>query len=136
MSEGGKKLLKDLSKQVRDKLSPGGEPLLNQKGLALIEEMVKELNGPEGMPGLHLLRDGPHKFRLQRPRKNAEITVEWERSIGAAVMTGTELGHVKRTERYVWDEAQTKWRRLDGLGEIYEDLSTALVELLYPEGRG
>jgi len=136
MSEGGKKLLKDLSKQVREKLSPGGEPLLHAKGLALVEEMAKELTGPDGMPGLHVFRDAPHKFRLQRQKKNAEIAVEWERPIGAAVMTSTEMGHVKRTERYVWDEAQARWRRLDGLGEIYEDLSNALVELLYPEGRG
>ncbi len=136
MSEGGKKLLKDLSKQVREKLSPGGEPLLNQKGLALVEELAKELTGPDGMPGLHLFRDGPHKFRLQRERKNAEICVEWQRPIGAAVLTGTAMGSVKSAERYVWDEAQTKWRRLDGLGEIYEDLSKALVDYLYPEGRG
>src|SRR5258708_26398610 len=135
MSESGKKLLKDLGKQVREKLSPSGEPRLNARGLAFVDEMAKELTGPDAMPGLRLYRDTPQKFRLQRDKKNAELSLEWQRDIGAAVLTGVSMGHVKLTERYVFDDAQARWRRMDGLGEIYEDLTNALVEYLYPEGR-
>ena len=37
--------------------------------------------------------------------------------------------------RYIFDEAQTKWRRLDGGGEVWEDLTGTLVEYLYPEAK-
>ncbi len=135
MSEGGKKLLKDLASKVREKTTPTGEPILNARGLALVDELGKELTGEGAMPGLHLFRDTPAKFRLQREKKNAELTIDWQRPIGALVLTGVALGHTKFTHNYVWDETEQRWRRLDSLGEIWEDLSTALVDLLYPEGK-
>jgi hypothetical protein len=134
-ASGGKKLFKDLAAKVRAKNDASGEALVHQRGLAFVEELAKELTGPDGMPGLLLWRDQPHKFRLQRERKNAEISVEWQRNIGALVIACTVMGKEKSLQRYVCDEATKAWRRMDALSEPWEDLSKALVELLYPEAR-
>jgi hypothetical protein len=135
MSEEAKKKLKDLAKQVREKVTVSGAALLHQRGLELVEDMAKELASPDGMPGLRVLRDGAQKLRLQRPNRNAEITLEWHREIGALSITSEKDGEPKRMVRYVYDEPQTKWRRLEGGGEVWEDLTGALVEYLYPEGK-
>lgn len=136
MSDEGKKRLKDLASRVREKLDTSGDTQLNARGLALIEEMAKELGGPDGVPGLRLFREGQNKIKLQRERKNAEIVFEWERAIGAAVMTCVQLGQVKRTERYVFDEAKQSWRRMSGAaGEPFADIGDALADVLFPEGR-
>ena len=135
MSEDGKKRLKDLAKQVREKTTVTGAPLLNQQGLDIVEELAKELTGPDGMPGLKLQRDSPAKFRLSRAQRNAEITVAWERDIGALGLTCEKHGEPKTFVRYVWDAGDHKWRKLDGGGEIYDDVSTALVDYLYPEAK-
>ena len=133
MSEDGKKRLKELAQQARAKVATTGAPVLHQKGLELIEDLAKELSGPDGMPGLKLHRDSPAKFRVQRAQRNAELTVEWEREIGAIGFTAQKHGEPKSFVRYVWDAGESKWRKLDGGGEIYEDVTTALVEYLYPE---
>ena len=135
MSEDGKQRLKDLAKQVREKVAVTGKPVLNQQGLDIVEELAKELMSPDGMPGLKLYRDSPAKFRLARAQRNAEITVEWERDIGALGLTCQKHGEPKTFVRYVWDEGEAKWRKLDGGGEIYDDITTALVEYLYPEAK-
>lgn len=135
MSEDGKKRLKDLAAQVRAKTATTGAPALHQRGLDLVDELAKELTGPDGMPGLKLYRDAPGKFRLQRSPRNAEITVEWQREIGALALTCEKHGEPKTMVRYVWDEAEKKWRKLDGGGEIFADVTTALVEYLYPEAK-
>lgn len=135
MSEDGKKRLKDLAKQVREKTATSGSTALHEKGLALVDELAKELTGPDGMPGLKLYRDNPQRFRLQRSPRNAEITVEWQREIGALALTKEKHGEPKSMVRYVWDEGEKKWRRLDGGGDVWDDVSTALVEYLYPEAR-
>jgi hypothetical protein len=135
MSEDGKKRLKDLAKQVREKVAVTGTPLLNQRGLDIVEDLAKELTGPDGMPGLKLYRDSPAKFRLARTQRNADITVEWEREIGALGLTCQKHGEPKTFVRYVWDEGEAKWRKLDGGGEIYDDVTAALVEYLYPEAK-
>ena len=135
MSEDGKKRLKDLAKQVREKVAVTGAPLLNQRGLEIVEELAKELTGPDGMPGLKLYRDSPAKFRLARAQRNAEITVAWERDIGALGLTCEKHGEPKTFVRYVWDEGDSKWRKLDGGGEIYDDVTSALVDYLYPEAK-
>ena len=133
MSEEGKKRLKDLAKQVRDKVATTGAPVLQQRGLDIVEDLAKELTGPDGLPGLKLHRDSATKFRVQRSPRNADITVEWERDIGALALTCQKHGEPKTFVRYVWDAGESKWRKLDGGGEIYEDLTSALVEYLYPE---
>jgi hypothetical protein len=97
--------------------------------------MATELASPDGMPGLRVQRDGAQKLRLGRPQRNAEITIEWHREIGALSMTCEKHGEPKRLVRYVHDDAQAKWRRLDGGGEAWEDLTAAVVEYLYPEAK-
>ena len=133
MSEDGKKRLKDLAKQVREKVATTGAPVLHQRGLEIVDDLAKELTGPDGLPGLKLYRDSVTKFRVQRSQRNAEITVEWERDIGALALTCQKHGEPKTFVRYVWDAGEAKWRKLDGGGEIYEDLTASLVEFLYPE---
>jgi hypothetical protein len=133
MSEDGKKRLKDLAKQVREKVATTGAPVLQQRGLDIVEDLAKELTGPDGMPGLKLYRDSATKFRVQRSQRNAELTVEWERDIGALGLTCQKHGEPKTFVRYVWDQGENKWRKLDGGGEIYEDVTSALVDYLYPE---
>lgn len=133
MSEEGKKRLKDLAKQVREKVATTGAPVLHTRGLELVEDLAKELTGPDGLPGLKVYRDSPSKLRVQRSQRNAEITIEWERDIGALGLTCQKHGEPKTFVRYVWDSSETKWRKLDGGGEIYEDVTAALVEYLYPE---
>ena len=135
MSEDGKKRLRDLAQQVRAKVAATGAPLLNQRGLDIVEDLAKELMSPEGMPGLKLYRDSATKFRLARANRNAEISVEWERDIGALGLGCQKHGEPRTFVRYVWDEGQSKWRKLDGGGEIYEDISVALATYLYPEAQ-
>jgi hypothetical protein len=133
--ERGRKLLQDLAKAVNEKVSPTGESLLNREGLKMVERMARDLTGPGAMPGLRLWRDAPQKFRLQRPPRNAEIVVHWQRDIGAMVMTGEKHGGSKAMTRYVLDQQEQHWRRMENEGELYEDLVAWLVEYLYPEGR-
>lgn len=135
MSEDGKKKLKDLAQQVRAKVATTGAPVLHQRGLDLVDDLAKELGGPDGMPGLKVYRDSPSKIRLQRSPRNAEITLEWQRDIGALALICEKHGDPKTLVRYVWDEAEKKWRKLDGGGEIYADVTQALVDTLYPEGK-
>jgi len=136
MSEDrGRKLLQDLAKNVQEKVAPTGEPLLHREGLKMVERMARDLTAPGGMPGLRLWRDAPAKFRIQRPPRNAEISLHWQRDIGAMVMTGEKHGNPRQLVRYVFDQEQSHWRRMEGEGELYEDMVAALVEYLYPEGR-
>ena len=135
MSEDGKKRLKDLAKQVREKVQTSGAPVLHQRGLDIVDDLAKELVSPDGMPGLKLYRDSPSKFRLARPPRNAELTVEWERDIGALGLTCQKHGEPKTFVRYVYDAPLERWRKLDGGGEIYKDITAALIEYLYPEAR-
>jgi hypothetical protein len=135
MSEDAKKRLKDLAKQVREKVTPSGAPQLHQRGLDLVEELAKELASPDGMPGLKVWHDSQARIRLTRAPRNAEIALEWQRDIGALAMTCEKHGEPKVLVRYVWDEGAKKWRKLDGGGEIWEDVTSALVEYLYPEGK-
>src|SRR3954469_24366187 len=120
---GGRKLLKDLAAKVREKTDQTGEQLLDLRGKKQVDDLSKELTGPDAMPGLKLWRDAETKFRLQREKKNAEISVEWQRNIGALVMTGVSMGKVSFTHRYLSPDEAAGWRRMDGLGELYEDLS-------------
>jgi hypothetical protein len=135
MSEEAKKRLKDLAKEVRDKVNPQGAPVLHQQGLELVDELAKELASPDGMPGIKVWRDSPSKFRLSRSTRNAELTIEWQRDVGALAFTCEKHGEPKTMVRYVWDAGLSKWRRLDGGGEIWEDVTAALVEYLYPEAK-
>ena len=134
-NENGRKLLQALASVVREKVAPTGEPLVNREGIKMVERLARDLVAPEGMPGLKLWRDTPTRFRLQRPPRNAELMIEWQRDIGAMVMTGEKFGEPRSLMRYVFDQEQAHFRRMEGEGELYEDLVLALAEYLYPEGR-
>ncbi|WP_438015936.1 hypothetical protein WMF18_34540 [Sorangium sp. So ce315] len=134
--ERGRQKLQALAKTLQEKITPSGEALLNRQGLKMIERLARDLTGENAMPGLRVWRDSAGKFRLQRPPRNAEIAVEWQRDIGAMVMTAERPGHPRAMVRYVYDQAADHFRRMEGEGELYEDLVDALVEHLYPEGRG
>jgi len=136
MSEDdGRKKLQDLAKSLQEKVAPTGEPLLNRRALKTVERLARELTGETAMPGLNVWRDAGGKFRLQRPRRNAEITVEWQRDIGAMVLMAEKHGEPRTLTRYVYDEAADHFRRMEGEGELHADLADALVEYLYPEAR-
>src|SRR3954465_13548665 len=124
--ENGRKLLQDLAGVVREKCSPPGEPLIHREGLKMVERLARDLTAPGGMPGLKLWRDSPTKFRLTRERRHAELGIEWQRDIGAMVMGGEEFGEPKQLVRYVFDQEQGHFRRMEGEGELYEDLVAAL----------
>jgi len=134
-NDNGRKLLQSLASTVRERVTPAGEPLVNKEGLKMVERLARDLAAPDGMPGLRLYRDAPSKLRLQRPPRNAELTLEWQRDIGAMVLTGEKFGEPKKLVRYVFDQEEQHFRRFEGGGELYEDLVAALVEYLYPEGR-
>ena len=128
-------MLQDLASAVREKVSATGEALVHREGLKMIERLARDLEAPNGMPGIRVHRDAPTKIRLQRPPRNAEIAIEWQRDIGAMVMTGEKFGDAKQLVRYVFDQELQRFRRMEGGGELYEDLVAWLVEILYPEGR-
>lgn len=133
MSEEGRKRLKDLAQNLRarEKITDEGR---HKKGLLMVELMARDLTGDDGMPELKLLRDAPSKFRLVRGKRNAEITLEWQRDIGAGVMTCQKNAEAKKVTRYILDEGADVWRRMEGEGgELYADMEEALVEYLYPE---
>jgi len=134
-NDNGRKLLTDLAAQVRERVSPAGEPLVNREGIKMVERLARDLTAPGGMPGLKLWRDTPTRFRLTRAPRNAEILLEWQRDIGAMVLAGEKFGEPKQMTRYVFDQDAQHFRRMEGDGELYEDLVAALVEYLYPEGR-
>ena len=133
--EHGRKLLQDLAKTVEQKVAPSGEAKINRRGLLTIELLARELTGPGAIPGIQLWRDAVSKFRLTRPRRNAEIGLEWQRDIGAMVLSCQKLGEPRTTVRYLYDEALDQFHQMSGVGELYEDLTRALVEYLYPEGK-
>ena len=134
MSEEGKKKLKDLAAAVRAKAAQSDEAR-HKKGLLLIELLARELAAPDGLPELKVWRDAPSKFRLTRGKRNADVAVEWQREIGAAVMTCERPGEPKRMWRYIHDEPTDSWKRMEGEGEIWNDIADTLAEYMYPEGK-
>lgn len=134
--ERGRLLLKDLAERVREKVAIGGEPVLQQRGVAKIETLARMLDGEESMPGLRVLRNSAERLRLQRDGRNADVLVEWKRDAGAISLGGERNGRVARSILYMWDEPTARWQRLGGDSELYEDLVIILTEYLYPEVRG
>lgn len=135
MSEEGRNRLKELAAQVREKVSPSGAALLHRKGLLAVELLARDLSGSEGFPGIRLLRDAPSRFRLQRPMRNAELVVEWQREVGALSIGAEKHGEPRKLLRYVYEEERDAWRRMDGEQELYDDVAELMLEYLYPEGR-
>lgn len=131
----GKKLLAGLGAKVREELDTSGQSLLHIKGQKAVADLAKDLEGPDAPPALKVFKDAVDRFRLQRPTRNGQIAVRWERAIGAIVMQ-VELGPVKQPEvRYVHREEDDSWNRMEGEGELYEDVTFWLGEVLYPESK-
>jgi hypothetical protein len=135
MTEEGRKKLAGLAAKVRETTASTGVPTMEERGLALVEELVAMLSGPEGMPGLRLHRESPAKFRLERPPRNADIWVEWQRPIAALVVVHQKFGGPKTTVRYVWDAHLGYFRSMEENREVYDDLTRILIDVLYPEAR-
>jgi hypothetical protein len=133
--ERGKKLLADLATKVRKEMAPNGEPILHARGQKAIAELAADLSGNDGPPGLRVFRDAVDRFRLQRPGRDAQVSIGWQRPIGAIVMI-TEHGDKRDPEvRYLYADADDEWRRMDGDGELYADVAKSLSELMYPESK-
>lgn len=135
MSEEGRKKLAGLAAQIREKAAVDGLAHLDRRGLVLVDELAASLTGPDAMPGLRLHRESAAKFRLERPPRNADIWVEWQRPIGALVVTAQRFDNPRTTLRYVWDESLGHFRSMENQAELYEDITRLLVEYLYPEAR-
>jgi hypothetical protein len=133
--EKGKKLFAELANKVRKEIAPNGEPELNKRGLEALQELADDLTGPDGLPGLRVFKDGVHQFRLQRPQRNGQIIVSWNRGIGAITIVVEKLSGREAEVKYLWREADDAWTRMEGTGELYEDVSKALVDTLYPEAK-
>jgi hypothetical protein len=133
--DSGRKRLQDLSKALQEKIAPSGEAVVTRRALKTVERLARDLTGESAMPGLRLWRDAAGKFRLQRPPRNAEIVVEWQRDIGAMVVTAEKFGGPKALTRYLYDQAADHFRRMEGEGELHDDLTEVLIEYLYPEGK-
>ena len=133
--ERGRLLLQDLALRVKEKVAIGGEPVLQQRGVAKIETLARMLDGEEALPGLRVLRNSAERLRLQRDGRNADVVVEWKRDAGALALGGERNGRTARSILYMWDEPTARWQRLGGDSELYEDLVFILTEYLYPEVR-
>jgi hypothetical protein len=135
MSENGRKRLQELANTVREKVAASGDNVLHKKGLLQIELLARDLQAPDGMPGLRLTREAPSKFKLVRAQRNGSITLEWQRDIGCIVMTAEKNDGPKVARRYVYDEPKDLWRYMDGVDtqELYDELLDHLTEYLYPE---
>ncbi len=135
IEESGRKRLQDLSKTLQEKITQTGDAQLTRRALKTIERLARDLTGESAMPGLRLWRDAAGKFRLQRPPRNAEIVIEWQRDIGAMVMTAEKFNEPRVMTRYVYDPTDDHFRRMEGEGELHDDLAHTLTEYLYPEAK-
>jgi hypothetical protein len=133
--ERGKQLLSAFSAKVKKEIVPSGEPVMHARGQKAVAELAADLGGAEAPPGLRVFRDAVDRFRLQRPGKNAEIRVEWQRPIGAIVVAIEKAGRVSPEVKYVFREAEDAWHRMEGDGELYEDVMNLLGDAMYPEAR-
>ncbi|MCC7538275.1 MAG: hypothetical protein IT379_18765 [Deltaproteobacteria bacterium] len=134
-SRDDKAALHRLGDALRQQAGASGVITLDERGMRAMEELVSDLTGEKGIPMLKLHRDAPTRFRLQRTGRNAEVTVEWQRDIGAIVVLGDYLGQRKFQRLFVYDPNEARWRRMDGVRGLYEELTDALTEVLFPEVR-
>ena len=133
--ERGKELLANLAQQVRKEVAPSGEPMLHAKGQKALAELAADLSDGDGLPGLKVLRDGSDRVRLQRPQRHGQITIEWQRPIGAMVAIVEKDGRREAEIRYLLVEAEDEWKRMEGEGELYSDVTKWLGDVLYPESK-
>jgi hypothetical protein len=125
--------LKALARGMKEQVQTDGRQELDRKGVAMLEQIVSDLTGPEGMPGLYAHRDTPLKVRLRRQAKAGQLIVEWDRAVGVMDVTYERFNARARQVRYLLNEAEGAWRSMDTQVELYEALTEGLTEILYPE---
>ncbi len=133
--ERGKELLSAFSAKVKKEVLPSGEHILHARGQKAVAELAADLGGSDGPPGLRVFRDAVDRFRLQRPNKNAEVTVEWNRPVGAILVKSDKAGRTAAEIRYTHRDADDAWHRMEGEGELYEDIMALLADTMYPEAK-
>ena len=133
--ERGKQLLSAFSAKVKKEVAPSGEPVMHARGQKAVAELAADLSGADAPPGLKVFRDAVDRFRAQRPGKNAEIRVEWQRPIGCIVVVLDKAGRLQPEVKYVYRDDDEAWHRMEGEGELYEDVMGLLAEAMYPEAR-
>jgi hypothetical protein len=133
--ERGKQLLSAFSAKVKKEVAPSGEPVIHARGQKAVAELAADLSGPDAPPGLKVFRDAIDRFRVQRQAKNAEIRVEWQRPIQCIVVALEKAGRTLPEVKYVHRDGDDSWHRMEGEGELYEDVMGLLAEAMYPEAR-
>ena len=127
--------LKNLAQGVREKVQPTGRLQLDQKGTAMLAQLVRDLTGPDGMPGLYVAQNTPTQVRLRRPSKAGQLILGWDKATGALGVTYEKFNARPRHVRYLLNEADDSWHSMEDGREIYDELTASLVDILYPEGR-
>lgn len=125
--------LADFVRAAREQLGP--EP--DRTTPAATKTMAAVIRDLKGLPEVSVKREG-FKLKLGRRGKVASITLEYQEKIRAM-----ELGYVSfpdadptavKLRRYTCtpDGELGVWERLDGAGELIDDIKEALT-VLYPE---
>lgn len=131
----GKKRLEELAKKARANLPPSGTSPDHLRGLALLDELERDLKGPLAMPGLAVKRD-PDRIVLTRSPRNAEVVLFWDKAIHVLDVRATRHGEPATHRRCVFDPHANHWRTMDDpRTELYELLTDLLTYALYPEAK-
>lgn len=126
--------LADLARLARERLGP--EP--DKAGPAATTIMAAVVRDLKGMPEITVAREATHRIRIGRRGKVGALSLEYHASIRAI-----ELGYAgfpaddptaTKVRRYTFDtaEAPAQWTRIDGGGELIDDVKNGVLRL-YPE---
>jgi hypothetical protein len=135
MSDDGRKLLRDLASKVRTQTDTSGNARVEQLGADTIEQLIAEVTGPEGMPGLNAFRDRTDRIRLRRQGRPGQIVLELDRPTLSIVLTFEKFNARTRQVRYIHDNDADNWHPMDSAGELWSDLAAGLTDCLYPEAK-
>lgn len=131
----GRKRLEELAKKARANLAPTGVSPDQLRGLALLDELERDLKGPLAMPGLSVRRDGD-RIVLTRAPRNAEVSMTWDRAIHALEVRATRHGEPAKMRRCIFDGAAGHFRTMDDpQEELYALLTDCMAFALYPEAK-
>ena len=131
----GKKRLEELAKRARANLARHGTGTSpdHLRGLALLDELERELKGPLAMPGLSVKRD-PDRIMLTRAPRNAEVVLFWDKAIHVLDVRVMRHGEPAKLRRCVFDPHANHFRTMDDPHvELYELLTDSIQFALYPE---
>lgn len=131
--EQGKTLLKNLSSQVKEVLNDDGEQLAHKRGVEAMIDLATDLTSDDAPPGLIVQRDGGLKLKLFRKDRPGLITIEWQRPIGAVVLSWERLDKSAGPFRFVHRASDDSFIEMSLQSELYEWLTNTMGEVLYPE---